>query len=162
MASWLHRRATSGAWSLLGSRTKPPIVYYTSPRAYIACFSCDFETIGLPWGPDWDSVFAVSSSKIPIATPVMRRFSRVSTLSLATGKRSPRKRPLAEEPQAGRRFGSFRNSGYLIFCGPYNKDPTICGTMLWSPIFGNSHLVVGESFRERRGLNEPASHTVGA
>ena len=26
-----------------------------------------------------------------------------------------------------------------LFWGPYNKDPTIQGTMLGSPIFGNSH-----------------------
>ena len=29
--------------------------------------------------------------------------------------------------------------GYLIW-GPYNKDPTIQGTILGSPIFGNSHV----------------------
>ena len=27
-----------------------------------------------------------------------------------------------------------------LFWGPYNKDPTIRGTFLGSPIFGNSHL----------------------
>ena len=26
------------------------------------------------------------------------------------------------------------------FGGPYNKDPTIWGTILGSPIFGNSHI----------------------
>ena len=35
--------------------------------------------------------------------------------------------------------GSFRKLGYLIW-GPYNKDPTIKGTILGSPIFGNSHV----------------------
>ena len=29
-----------------------------------------------------------------------------------------------------------------VFWGPYNKDPTIQGTILGSPIFGNSHLAV--------------------
>ena len=27
-----------------------------------------------------------------------------------------------------------------VFWDPYNKDPTIQGTILGSPIFGNSHL----------------------
>ena len=27
-----------------------------------------------------------------------------------------------------------------LFWGPYNKDPTISGTILGSPIFGNSHI----------------------
>ena len=27
-----------------------------------------------------------------------------------------------------------------LFRGPYNKDPTIEGTILGSPIFGNSHI----------------------
>ena len=27
-----------------------------------------------------------------------------------------------------------------LFWGPYNKDPTICGTILRSRIFGNPHL----------------------
>ena len=31
--------------------------------------------------------------------------------------------------------GSFRNYGYLIW-RPYNKDPTIWGAILRSPIFG--------------------------
>ena len=27
-----------------------------------------------------------------------------------------------------------------LFWGPYNKDPTIWGTILGSPTFGNSHI----------------------
>ena len=27
-----------------------------------------------------------------------------------------------------------------VFWGPYNKDPTIWGTILRSPIIGNSHI----------------------
>ena len=27
-----------------------------------------------------------------------------------------------------------------LFWGPYNKDPTIWGTILGSPIFGNPHI----------------------
>ena len=27
-----------------------------------------------------------------------------------------------------------------LFWGPYNKDPTTSGTILWFPIFGNSHM----------------------
>ena len=27
-----------------------------------------------------------------------------------------------------------------LFWGPYNKDPTIWGAMLGSPIFGNPHM----------------------
>ena len=32
--------------------------------------------------------------------------------------------------------------GGALFWGPYNKDPTSKGTILGSPIFGNSHIVV--------------------
>ena len=60
----------------------------------------------------------------------------------------------------GRLGGSFRKLGYLrvplkgnktgtirefpkirgtLFWGPYHKDPTIQGTILGPPIFGNSH-----------------------
>ena len=28
-----------------------------------------------------------------------------------------------------------------LFGGPYSKDPTIQGTILGSPVFGNSHIV---------------------
>ena len=28
-----------------------------------------------------------------------------------------------------------------LFWGPYNKDPTVYGTILGSPIFGNSHIL---------------------
>ena len=38
--------------------------------------------------------------------------------------------------------GVSENSGTL-FWGPYNKDPTIQGTILGSPIFGNSHVEFG-------------------
>ena len=34
-------------------------------------------------------------------------------------------------------YGSFRKEGGTSFWGPYNKDPTIWGTILGSPIFGN-------------------------
>ena len=33
----------------------------------------------------------------------------------------------------------FRKIGDTLFWGPYDKDPTLWGTILWSPIFGNSH-----------------------
>ena len=35
----------------------------------------------------------------------------------------------------------FPKIGGTLFGGPYNKDPTILGTILGSPIFGNSHMV---------------------
>ena len=38
-------------------------------------------------------------------------------------------------------MGVSEKKGYLI-CGPYNKDPTIWGTIEGSPIFGNSQLGV--------------------
>ena len=50
-------------------------------------------------------------------------------------------------------FGSFRKLPKIrgtSFWGPYNfnKDPTIYGTILGSPIFGNSHVgVKGLGFR---------------
>ena len=34
----------------------------------------------------------------------------------------------------------FPKIGGTLFWGPYNKDPTIEGTILGSPIFGNSHF----------------------
>ena len=37
-------------------------------------------------------------------------------------------------------MGVSENKGYL-FWGPYNKNPTIYGTILRSPIFGNSHII---------------------
>ena len=37
-------------------------------------------------------------------------------------------------------MGVSKNQGTLCG-GPYNKDPTIQGTILGSPIFGNSHIV---------------------
>ena len=36
-------------------------------------------------------------------------------------------------------MGLSENSGTL-FWGPYNEDPTIWGTILGSPIFGNPHM----------------------
>ena len=36
-------------------------------------------------------------------------------------------------------MGGSDNKGYLIW-GPYNKDPTISGTISGSPIFGNPHM----------------------
>ena len=38
-------------------------------------------------------------------------------------------------------LGVSHNKGTL-FWGPYNKDPTIWGTILGSPLFGNPHLGV--------------------
>ena len=38
-------------------------------------------------------------------------------------------------------MGVSEKKGYLI-CGPYNKDPTIWGTIEGSPIFGNSQIGV--------------------
>ena len=43
--------------------------------------------------------------------------------------------------------GVSENRGTL-FWGPYNKDPTISGTRLGSPIFGNYHRGVGGSLNE--------------
>ena len=34
----------------------------------------------------------------------------------------------------------FPKIGGTLFWGPYNEDPTIWGTRLGSPIFGNSHI----------------------
>ena len=36
----------------------------------------------------------------------------------------------------------FPKIGVPYFAGPYNKDPTIQGAILGSPIFGNSHIGV--------------------
>ena len=33
-----------------------------------------------------------------------------------------------------------KDRGVPYFGGPYSKDPTISGTVLGSPIFGNSHM----------------------
>ena len=38
-------------------------------------------------------------------------------------------------------MGVSENWGYLIL-GSFNKDPTIDGTRLGSPIFGNSHIIL--------------------
>ena len=51
-------------------------------------------------------------------------------------------------------MGLSENWGAL-FWGPYNKDPTIEGTILGSPIFGNPHIVAafeGFGFRDSPGL----------
>ena len=37
-------------------------------------------------------------------------------------------------------YGSFRKSGVPYFGVLYNKDPTIWGTILGSPVFGNPHI----------------------
>ena len=39
-----------------------------------------------------------------------------------------------------------------LFWGPYNKDPTMKGTILGSPIFGNPHLLCGFKKRRRYSL----------
>ena len=39
-------------------------------------------------------------------------------------------------------MGVSENRGTSFWC-PYNKDPTIQGTRLGSPIFGHSHIVFG-------------------
>ena len=37
-----------------------------------------------------------------------------------------------------------------LFWGPYNRDPTIWGTILGSPLFGNSHIYsTGQSVGEQ-------------
>ena len=36
-------------------------------------------------------------------------------------------------------IGEFPKIRGTLFWGPYNKDPTIWGTILGPPIFGNSH-----------------------
>ena len=41
---------------------------------------------------------------------------------------------------SGRIYGIFRKFRGTSFWGPYSKDPTIQGTILGSPIFGNSHI----------------------
>ena len=38
------------------------------------------------------------------------------------------------------RASNFRELRGTLFWGPYNKDPTFQGTILGSPIFGNSHI----------------------
>ena len=38
-------------------------------------------------------------------------------------------------------FGSFRKLGVPCLGGPYNKEPTIWGAILGSPIFGNSQIL---------------------
>ena len=40
-------------------------------------------------------------------------------------------------------MGVSEKVGVPYFGGPYNKDPTIWGTILGSPIFGNSHILHG-------------------
>ena len=39
-------------------------------------------------------------------------------------------------------IGEFPKIEGTLFWGPYNKDPTISGTILGSPIFGNSHTLL--------------------
>ena len=52
-------------------------------------------------------------------------------------------------------MGVSENLGYPIW-GPYNKDPTIWGTILGPPIFGNSHIVLQYN-RLCRGPPPPCS-----
>ena len=56
-------------------------------------------------------------------------------------------------------YGTFRKLGYLIL-GSFNKDPTIKGTRLRSPIFGNPHMAprLAELVKKpgRRAPAEPA------
>ena len=41
----------------------------------------------------------------------------------------------------GYNIWDFVKIGGAMFRGPYTKDPTISGTILGSPIFGNLHLM---------------------
>ena len=47
-------------------------------------------------------------------------------------------------------MGVSANWGTLLW-GPYNKDPTIEGTILGCPIFGNSHITTGFFQRFHKG-----------
>ena len=48
-----------------------------------------------------------------------------------------------------------------LFWGPYNRDPTISGTVLGSPIFGNSHILTGLAFGFRvAGFRKPQSGNI--
>ena len=38
-------------------------------------------------------------------------------------------------------MGVSEKLGVPYFGGPYNQDPTIYGAILWSPSFGNSHII---------------------
>ena len=44
-------------------------------------------------------------------------------------------------PQEAIQMWEFPKIRGTLFWGPYDKDPTISGTILGSPIFGNSHVV---------------------
>ena len=46
---------------------------------------------------------------------------------------------LATQQPSKLHMGVSHNKGTLNW-GPYNKDPTICGTILGSPIFGNPQI----------------------
>ena len=39
-------------------------------------------------------------------------------------------------------MGEFPKIRGTLIWGPYNKDPTIVGTISGSPIFGNSHICI--------------------
>ena len=56
-------------------------------------------------------------------------------------------------------MGLSKNKGYLNLGGPYNKDPTIKGTILGSPIFGNPHMYLlislGTGSLRKAPLREP-------
>ena len=69
------------------------------------------------------------------------RWLKVYTLAVG-GSSSCTTQRLTNRPKAGLVYdlGLSENWGYLVWGGPYNKDPTIQGTILGSPIFGNPHL----------------------
>ena len=61
-----------------------------------------------------------------------------------------------------RQFGSFRNLGYLVW-GPYNKDPSIWGTILRVPYFRKPPFLSkrGKPFRMTRPIRLPVTdHTL--
>ena len=43
---------------------------------------------------------------------------------------------------------------FPLFWGPYNKDPTIQGTRLGSPILGNSHIRVDSTSQPPAGFRQ--------
>ena len=46
--------------------------------------------------------------------------------------------PKPLRPRDHTKKGVSENTGSTLFWGPYNKDPTIKGTVVGSPMFGNS------------------------
>ena len=45
------------------------------------------------------------------------------------------------------KYEEFPKIRATLFWGPYNEDPTIWGTILGSPIFGNSHILNQSRFQ---------------